>query len=262
MLFRFIESLAQTRPIAPIPLLLIEDPIAQNKDITEDPQQQQHLAAAELEAAILRALIPINKTLRKQEATHQSTIAALNQPHNFFHFTGHGYHDSQKPQNSYIKLSDEDLTFKDVTQLNLRPYHLINLAACETGITGNDTELGEYIGLSSAFLKAKANTVLSTLWQVNAISNTWFTIRFYQLLLAGHPAPIALKLTQTWLKTLTIPVLIEWTQALPSLDYHSTKLLNLAIEELTEIQGKLGPDTLYSDPYHWGAFILTGAIAL
>jgi CHAT domain-containing protein len=120
---------------------LIEDPIEDEKEVIEesDRTERKDIAAAELEAAILRALIPTYKILRKQEATHQATIVALSQPHNFFHFTGLGYHDSQNPQNSAIGLSDHPLTFKDITQLNLSPYRLINLAACETGITGKDT---------------------------------------------------------------------------------------------------------------------------
>lgn len=48
---------------------------------------------------------------------------------------------------------------------------LVTLAACETAVTGTETIQADYVGLASAFLKAGASAVLSTLWTVESVSN-------------------------------------------------------------------------------------------
>ena len=60
--------------------------------------------------------------------------------HNIFHFTGHGAYNQHQPQNSALTLAQkEQITAQEISQLNLKSYQLISLAACETAITGQET---------------------------------------------------------------------------------------------------------------------------
>jgi CHAT domain-containing protein len=86
----------------------------------------------------------------------------------------------------------------------------IKTTACETAITGREKIDTEYVGLTSAFLQAGAANILSTLWQVDEIANAWFTIYFYQQLLAGKSPAVALTMTQRWMQQGTWQNLADW----------------------------------------------------
>jgi CHAT domain-containing protein len=234
------------------PLLNIDDPIVDG---------QPPLVYSRLESAIVRALFPQTTRLTGTTATHAATIAALKQPHSIFHFSGHGSYDEYRPENSAIGLTDQNLTAKTIATLNLAAYELINLAACETGITGKETIATEYVGLASACLKARARNVLSTLWQVDELSSAWLVVRFYQASLAGAPAAEALSIAQTWLRTITWAELATWLeqliQASPQMDYIDRLTAHYA--NILENQGKLeSTQPPFAAPYYWAGFRLMG----
>jgi CHAT domain-containing protein len=234
-------------------LLNIDDPIVDG---------QPPLVYSRLESAIVRALFPQTTRLTGTAATHEATIAALKQPHSIFHFSGHGRYDEYRPENSAIGLTNQNLTAKTIATLNLAAYELINLAACETGITGKGTIATEYVGLASACLKARAGNVLSTLWQVDELSSAWLGVRFYQAYLAGEPAADALSIAQTWLQTLTYQDLIHWLEQLQAanpLGKYCQKEIATQIMLLNQEMGTMGPTAKpYAHPYYWVGFILTG----
>jgi CHAT domain-containing protein/tetratricopeptide (TPR) repeat protein len=234
------------------PLLNIDDPTVAG---------QTPLVYSRLESAIVRALFDQPTYLNGNDATHTATIAALNQPHSIFHFSGHGSYDDHRPENSAIGLTDQNLTAKTIAALDLTAYDLINLAACETGITGKGSIVTEYVGLASAFLKARAGNVLSTLWQVDELSSTWLVVRFYQAYLAGEPVAEALLIAQTWLCTVTWAELAIWIeqliQAYPQMDYRDRLIAHYA--NILENQGKLeSTQPPFAAPYYWAGFRLMG----
>jgi CHAT domain-containing protein/Tfp pilus assembly protein PilF len=235
-------------------LLNIDDPIVDG---------QPPLVYSRIESAIVRALFPQTTRLTGTAATHEATIAALKQPHSIFHFSGHGRYDEYRPENSAIGLTDQNLTAKTIAALDpdLAAYDLINLAACETGITGKDTIATEYVGLASACLKARAGNVLSTLWQVDELSSAWLVVRFYQAYLAGEAAADALSIAQTWLRTITWAELATWLeqliQAYPQMDYIDPLTAHSA--NILENQGKLESNQPpFAAPYYWAGFRLMG----
>jgi tetratricopeptide (TPR) repeat protein/CHAT domain-containing protein len=236
-----------------IPLLSVEDPA------TEQPP----MPFAQLESAIIRHLAKSATCVKSNDATTDNVLKRVQKSFATFHFTGHGAYNSRNPADSALALTDGLLTAKDISQLDLSSYKLIVLAACETALTGNDGIKTEYVGLSSAFLKAGAANVLSTLWPVDEISSTWLTIRFYQFLLTGNAPRIALNRAQTWLKTVTWQQLADWIiqlSQLPGLNQGHVDLLTpRAKNTLKEgtIMG-LNQPTKYSHPYYWAAFTLTG----
>jgi CHAT domain-containing protein len=169
----------------------------------------------------------------------------------------------EDPETSALGLTDEPLTAKRISQLDLSSYNLITLAACETAITGNENINIEYVGLASAFLQAGAVNILSTLWQVDEIANAWFTIYFHQQLIAGKSPSIALNITQTWMQTATWQNLADWlTQLseLPHLGIGIVDRLKSRIENTRKEGGTIGLNrpTKYSHSYYWAAFTLTG----
>jgi CHAT domain-containing protein len=121
----------------------------------------------------------------------------------------------------------------------------------------------DYIGIQSAFLRAGTRTILSTLWNIDEIASTWFIIHFYQQILNGKKASIALRTTQTWMQTLTWEELDQWITDLSQIEnltYRWKKELHQSIEDIQKEQGKMNDiRTPYANPYYWAAFTLVGA---
>jgi tetratricopeptide (TPR) repeat protein len=104
------------------------------------------------------------------------------------HFQGHGVHDPREPLDSFLALTDGNLTAREIFALpNLRA-ELVTLAACESAasvIAAGD----EPLGLIPAFLYAGANSVLATLWKVNQASAA-LTMRLFYDMLAKESGPV------------------------------------------------------------------------
>ncbi|GBE76581.1 hypothetical protein myaer87_38080 [Microcystis aeruginosa NIES-87] len=234
------------------PLLSVEDP----------KTEQKPMDLAQLESAIISHIVQPSQRISPENASRENVRKALENAHKTFHFTGHGFYDSFRPQESAIALSDGLLTVRDINKLNLSSYRLVCLAACETALTGKDGITTEYVGLVSAFRAAGASNVVSTLWPVKEISSAWFMVNFYQRLLAGESPALALKNTQNWLKNITWQQLANWIEQLgqlPDLREGVDRLEVRAANTLKE-GSTIGLDQLteYSDPYHWAAYTLTG----
>ena len=234
------------------PLLSVEDP----------KTEQKPMDFAQLESAIISHILQPSARISPKKASRENVRKALENAYKTFHFTGHGFYDSFRPQASAIALSDGLLTVRDINGLNLSSYRLVCLAACETALTGKDGITTEYVGLVSAFRAAGATNVVSTLWPVKEISSAWFMINFYQRLLAGESPALALKNTQNWLKNITWQQLANWIEQLrllPSL-MEGVDRLEVRAANILKEGSTIGLDQLteYSDPYHWAAYTLTG----
>jgi tetratricopeptide (TPR) repeat protein len=235
------------------PLLSVEDP----------ETHQDAMPFAQIESTIVRHLLQPHTHINSASADLVTVENALKQPHASFHFTGHAAYNSRSPEASALALTDEPLTAKRISQLDLSSYNLITLAACETAITGREKIDTEYVGLTSAFLQAGAANVLSTLWQVDEIANAWFTIYFYQQLLAGKSPAVALALTQRWMQSVTLQNLADWLTQLSQLTHLEIGIIDRLKARITNTLregGTIGLNipTKYSHPYYWAAFTLTG----
>ncbi|NEO99600.1 MAG: CHAT domain-containing protein [Symploca sp. SIO2E9] len=238
-------------------LLIIENPKS-TIEINDKTKPLDDLPFAEVEAALISKMFSQVTAIENKDASYSQIEQALKQPHQIFHFTGHGAYDSTNPAQSCLFLSGTDeLTLIDIINLDLSSYHLVCLAACETAITGKETITDEYVGLVSAFLKAGATYIISTLWTVESAASALLMVEFYQQLQHQQP-PAALKAAQNWLKNAKRDRLIEW------LDTAITKLsdkpeLRLLLEDERELISKIGSnEKRFSHPYHWAAFTISG----
>lgn len=241
-----------------LPLLNVEDP-------THDGLAD--LPFAKIESTLIRQMFTQTTHISAERATKFAVTEALRQSHQVFHFTGHGAYDALRPRNSALALAGRDrLTVEEISSLDLTPYILISLAACETAVVGSHALESDYVGLISSFLKAGADHVLSTLWTVEEISNAWLMIRFYQALQQGNSPARALQQAQTWLRTLTEAKLVEWllellpwVEAEPGVYEYLSKYARTIQKDPSRMES---PEALYAHPYYWAAFILTGSIVL
>ena len=96
-------------------------------------------------------------------------------------FAGHAEHDSNQPMRSHLKFKeDSNLFAHDVLEFRDLNLDLVALIACSSG--KNKVEKGdEPIGLVPAFLLAGANSVIATLWVVEAsFACSHFMVDFFK----------------------------------------------------------------------------------
>jgi CHAT domain-containing protein/Tfp pilus assembly protein PilF len=235
----------------------------------ENPKND--LRYATVESAAIGLLYPNSLSpIKGQQATKTQIMTALQSDEQLgaFHFTGHGQHDINQPLESSLLLAGEDeLTLRDIFQLDFSRYHLICLSACETALTNKQGLIDEFVGLISGFLAKGATYVISTLWAVNEESTALLMVRFYQYLQDGRNPSSALKAAQKWLCTVTYSELMQWYQELiaefrdknPKIQGYLENLVRRRQRQMNsaKIESDQAP---YAHPYYWAGFTVTGKV--
>jgi CHAT domain-containing protein len=123
------------------------------------------------------------------------------------HVAGHAQFSAAEALSSGLELAGDDiLTARDIFGMSKLSASLVTLSGCETGISAHHPG-DELVGLTRAFLYAKAPSVLVSLWAVADKSACFLMERFYARLLADPGVLKADALRAAMLDTMRRP---EW----------------------------------------------------
>lgn len=171
-------------------LLLIGDPVYSG---TEFPELRQ----AQLELTEIAAHFGSNErtVLAGPAATPEAYVAGAPNAYAYVHFVAHGTASRTSPLDSSIILSRQSDSYKlyarDIMKQPLRA-ELVTISACYGA--GNRSYSGEgLVGLSWAFLRAGAHSVIAALWEVSDASTPELMDSMYSGLKAGQDPATALR---------------------------------------------------------------------
>ena len=148
-------------------------------------------------------LYPGNLSLN-QNATPAQLKTNLKQPYNILHIATHGQFNPTEPNDSFLLFSSgtpgkgDRYTINriDEQQEALRKIHLVILSACQSA-TGQSATTGiEIQGLSAAFVRDRAKSVIASLWNVDDASTALLMQQFYKNLTPGTTKAQALQKAQ------------------------------------------------------------------
>lgn len=223
---------------------------------------QDNLPYAALESEAIAQLYPNTKRIQNSATTQSAVVQALQFGAEVFHFSGHADHDLDRPSESSLHLAnDERLTLRGIFELELSNYNLVCLSACETGITGKQGLIDEFVGLASGFLAAGTTNVVSSLWKVSDLSTAFLMIRFYENLQTCPTVAVALNQAQKWLRNLTSEEFeIVLDQLKPQIEQVFAQLpkSKYAIFKASLEQTRKRQPYPFANPYYWAAFTATG----
>jgi CHAT domain-containing protein/tetratricopeptide (TPR) repeat protein len=109
-----------------------------------------------------------------------------------------------RPKESCLKLADDVLTLGELLT-NTNAYLNLNeifLSCCETHL-GDSTITDDILTLATGFLCAGARSVIGTLWSVDDLATSIFTIHYYQQRQQGFSRSEAIGRSQNYLRNLT-----------------------------------------------------------
>lgn len=186
---------------------------------------------------------------------------------NVVHFACHGQFDLQQPEQSALLLARPGPTEapgrltlqKIIEQLHLPKTRLVVASACETGLVDPGDLADEYVSLPAGFIYAGAPMVISTLWQVDDISTTLLTERFYYYHIHKNlPPSEALRHAQRWLRDVTLAPFKQYNETVRHKFPHFYVQLEQIRRELLAKHGGDEQQRPFSHPYFWAAFTMTG----
>ena len=152
------------------------------------PDAQAPSIRAEVEA--LGTMFP-GSHLFVGEQTNEGVLRSHGSTSSIIHIATHGYFRQDNPMFSSIRLGDSHLSLYDLSHLHL-PAGLVVLSGCATGLNAI-TPGDELIGLARGLLRAGAQSLLLSLWDVHDESTKDFMIGFYQRLQQGLPKSLAVQ---------------------------------------------------------------------
>ena len=173
-------------------LLLVGNSVSPNKTYPELSR-----AAAQMES-VARHFPGKLKVFAREKATPAAYLESNPERFSYIHFVAHGTANRLSPLDSAIVLSKssaEDDSFKLYARdIILRPMQadLVTISACYSSGEGRYSGEG-LVGLSWAFLRAGAHSVIAALWEATDVSTQQLMDKFYDELDKGAGPDAALR---------------------------------------------------------------------
>jgi CHAT domain-containing protein len=148
------------------------------------------LPAAQEESLRLAKAVKGSKVLLRKQAT-ETALKKYGSSFKNIHFAMHGLFEAEKPLSSGLFLAPDNendgrLTVSELYDLDLNA-DLVTLSACETAL--GETKSGDdVIGFTRGFLYAGANSIVSSLWEVDDEATRDLMLRFYKELKSNNKA--------------------------------------------------------------------------
>jgi CHAT domain-containing protein/tetratricopeptide (TPR) repeat protein len=148
---------------------------------------------------------PVKHILHGAEATLAQVKRFIAEGHEVL-LSCHGTYNLKDVMTSHLALHGSDeLLMGDILDLDLSKAWLVVLSACETAVTDYRDLVDEAEGLHTAFLIARAPTVVGSLWSVSDLSTALLMKRFHENLYKHHLGKAsALREAQCWLRDLPL----------------------------------------------------------
>ncbi len=183
-------AVSPERKKQPQALLLIGNPLSPDKDFPDLPQ-----AATEMRG-IERHFDSVQQTVFSgDQATAQTYLASRPNRFSLIHFVAHGTASFTSPLDSAVILTRQGDAYKlyarDIVREPLSA-DLVTISACNG--EGVRTYFAEgLVGLTWAFLRAGAHSVIAALWEVNDNSTPILMDQLYGEISKGAPPEVALR---------------------------------------------------------------------
>jgi len=180
-----------------------------------------------------------------ENATKEKLIERC-ESHSILHYTGHATPNALLLHDQTDANTTKELSIQEIyDEVNLKNNYLVTLSACETGIH-SPKGADEYFGITSGFIYAGAQTVISSLWLVPDKSTSILMKKMYSFIKEGQGKAEALRNAQIWLRDFKddsgeIDRDVNRGFTVESTDYEKCETVD------------------YSNPYYWAGFICTGA---
>jgi CHAT domain-containing protein/tetratricopeptide (TPR) repeat protein len=231
------------------------------------------LSLSGLAKGLLQEIHPEAEVLSASDADNRTVLIDHLADHDAWMIWTHGLFDRGDVRRSYLQLSGdlsdgskERFTVDDLLSSRFDDRtspRLVVLMACESGLADISHE-DELIGIPSALIKAGVRAVISPMWPVDQRASLLLMLKFEELYFDERmQASSALSKAAQWLRTATAGDLTDYLDTLPATRRPMTDVdFARSYEELySDLESYEAATLLYSDPFFWGAFYLTGGEA-
>lgn len=158
----------------------------------DDPSSPSYLPAVEDEVNAISNLFHMPHLLIGQAAMIENVLTQAPGSQSL-HFACHGMFDPKQPHHSGLMLEDGWLTVRDIlTRMNLSGTDMVVMSSCLSGLS-RISQGEELTGLLTAFISARAKSVVGSLWSVDDRSTAELMVRFYELISKGWERSAALR---------------------------------------------------------------------
>ncbi|AFZ57963.1 CHAT domain-containing protein [Anabaena cylindrica FACHB-243] len=247
----------------------------------EDATDDLYCARWEGEQIAKMYNIPVEKRLIGSSQATRENYRQLAEQVQILHSCHHAESCLYNPLESQLKLADGTITLGQLMSPGWRLPNLVDvfLSCCETNL-GTTPLTDDILTLSTGFLCAGARSVVSSLWSVDDLATSLFSIFYYQQRQQGKNRPESLKQAQIKLRELRKADLAEISNQINEKEkekelignrqqynrnsveyskwedqYNTHAKINRLIKQKLQISE---PEFPFSHPRYWAAFICHG----